>query len=188
MMSLKPVILETKRLFLHGISPADMTFIFENYSKEEIKRTLGHPTEDAYQQEAYKQKHGYTSYDRSFLLFLLKEKASGQIIGRCGFHNWYTVHQRAELGYHLSLENYKRQGLMTEAVGAVVNYGFHQMKLHRIEALVGSNNIPSLKIIKNLRFKQEGLLREHYFVDHNFEDSVLFSKLYEEYSEETANE
>jgi hypothetical protein len=42
-------------------------------------------------------------------------------------------------------ENYKRKGLMTEAVSSIIDYGFNKLNLHRIEALVGSNNIPSLK-------------------------------------------
>lgn len=180
-MNLNPILIETKRLKLTGFSPQDMTFIFENLNKDEIKTLLGHHTDEDYQKEEYKYKNGYASYNRSFILFLLSEKTTNKIIGRCGLHNWNKDHNRAEIGYNISDENFKRKGLMSEAVNAIIDYGFNKLNLHRIEALVGSNNIPSLKIIENHFFTKEGLLRKHYYVADKYEDSVLFSLLYEEY-------
>ena len=180
-MDLSPIIIETKRLKLTGFSPHDMTTIFENFSKDEIKKILGHRTDEDFQKEEYKYKNGYSSYNRAFILFLLTEKITNTIIGRCGLHNWNKEHQRAEIGYNISDENYKRKGLMTEAVSSIIDYGFNKLNLHRIEALVGSNNIPSLKIIESHHFTKEGLLRQHYFVADKFEDSVVYSILYNEY-------
>lgn len=186
-MDLSPIIIETKRLKLTGFSPHDMTTIFENFSIDEIKKILGHRTDEDYEQEKYKYKKGYASYNRSFVLFLLSEKTSGKIIGRCGLHNWNEEHNRAEIGYNMSDEHYKRKGLMTEAVSAIIDYGFEKLKLHRIEALVGSENIPSLKIIENHHFIKEGLLRDHYLVDDKYEDSVLFSILHNEYADKKSD-
>ena len=183
-MNLNPIIIETKRLKLTGFSPQDMTSVFENFSKDERRKILGHRTEEDYQKEEYKYKNGYASYNRSFILFLLSEKEYDNIIGRCGLHNWNVEHNRAEIGYNISDENFKRKGLMTEAVSAIIDYGFNTLKLHRIEALVGSNNIPSLKIMERNRFIKEGLLRQHYYITDKYEDSVLFSKLYNEYIDE----
>lgn len=180
-MELKPVIIETQRLKLTGYTSQDMTFIFENFSREEIKKILGHRTDEDYQIEEHKYRNGYASYNRGFILFLLAEKTTNSIIGRCGLHNWNKEHHRAEIGYNISDENFKRKGLMTEAVGSIIDYGFNKLNLHRIEALVGSNNIPSLKIIERHHFTKEGLLRQHYFVADKFEDSVVYSILYNEY-------
>jgi ribosomal-protein-alanine N-acetyltransferase len=186
-MNLNPVILETKRLTLTGFSPQDMSLIFESFSKVEIMKILGHRSEEDFQKEEYKHINGYSSYNRTFLLFLLTEKTSNMIFGRCGLHNWNPEHHRAEIGYNISHENYKRKGLMTEAVSAIIDYGFNKLKLHRIEALVGSNNIPSLKIMEKNRFIKEGLLRQHYYIADKYEDSIVFSKLYAEYVDEKNN-
>ncbi|MBK7587467.1 MAG: GNAT family N-acetyltransferase [Bacteroidetes bacterium] len=177
-MKLKPIIIETQRLKLTGYSSQDMTFIFENFSREEIKIILGHRTDEDYQIEEYKYKNGYASYNRAFILFLLTEKTTNTIIGRCGLHNWHKEHQA--IGYNIS-EKFKRKGLMNEAVSSIIDYGFNELNLHRIEALVGSNNIPSLKIIESHHFTKEGLLRQHYFVADKFEDSVVYSLLINEY-------
>jgi [ribosomal protein S5]-alanine N-acetyltransferase len=177
-------IIETQRLLLKGLSPVDMQFIFEQYPEAEIKIILGHRTEEEYQKEAYKQQNGYSTYNRSFKLFLITDKATGHIIGRCGIHNWNAEHRRAEIGYVMADEQYKRKGLMTEALGAVIEYGFTAMNLNRIEALVNSGNIPSLKLMEKYNFIKEGLLRAHFYTEGKYEDSVLFSKLYQEYIKE----
>ena len=183
-MNLNPIEIKTNRLVLRGYSPRDMSFIFENYPKIEIMKMLGHRTEEEFQKEEYKHLNGYAAYNRSFLLFLLVEKSADTIIGRCGLHNWNIDHRRAEIGYDIADEKFKRNGFMTEAVAAILEYGFTQLNLHRIEALVGSNNIPSLKLMQKFTFVKEGVLREHYFNADKFEDSILFSKLLGEYTKE----
>ena len=173
-------LIETERLLLQGISPALMTFIFEHHSRDKIMHILGHRSEKEYETEFFKQKNGYSTYNRSFLTFLLQEKQSGKIIGRCGLHNWNADHHRAEVGYHMTDESFRKRGLMTEAFGAVIDYGFNTLNLHRMEALVGANNIPSLRLMEKYGFVQEGVLREHWLTDGEFEDSVMFSKLQKE--------
>jgi len=173
--------LETPRLVLSGISPEQMTYIFENLPKDDIKRILGHRSERDYEKEASKHQNGYSSYNRRFKLFLLTDKASNTIIGRCGIHNWNIEHRRAEIGYVMEDEQYKRKGLMTEALEAILEYGFRNLNLNRIEALVGAGNVPSLRLMEKFNFTKEGLLRQHAYASDKFEDSVMFSKLYHEH-------
>ncbi|RZK54261.1 MAG: N-acetyltransferase [Pedobacter sp.] len=169
--------LETDRLILRKLSPSDFTRIFENYSQEEIMELLGHTSEEEYIQEQIKCQKGYTTYNRSVEHFQIIDKKSMNIIGSCKFHNWYLDHKRAELGYAITNEDFKGIGIMSETLKPLIEYGFSIMGLHRIEAYVGSNNIPSLKLMEKFNFIKEGYLRQHYFIDGNFEDSVLFSKL-----------
>ena len=63
----------------------------------------------------------------------------------------------------MSDDNYKQKGLMSEAVEAIIDYGFNALRLHRIEAFIGPDNVASLRLIKKMHFVQEGILREHYF-------------------------
>lgn len=142
---------------------------------------MGHRSEEEFLQEESKVKNGYASYNRTFILFLLTDKESGRIIGRCGLHNWNREHKRAEIGYEMKEDSYRRKAFMSEAVEAILNYGFTVLKLNRIEALAGPDNVPSLKILKKNNFKQEGTLRQHFAITDKFEDSLVFSLLSEEY-------
>ena len=175
-------IIETRRLLLKGLSPNDMKLIFENNSKDEIKGILGHRSEEDFIKEEFKQRSGYSSYNRSFILFLLIDKASNCIIGRCALHNWNKENSRAEIGYHIEDNNFKRQGLMSEAIEAILEYGFNQINLNRIEALASVNNIPSLQLLEKYNFKREGLLSQHRKTLDQYEDSVLLSLLYDDYN------
>jgi len=70
---------------------------------------------------------------------------------------------------------------MSEAVSTILDYGFEQMNLHRVEALIGKDNMASLSLVKKFGFTQEGILREHYFTNNTMEDSVIFGLLRHEY-------
>ena len=179
-------IIETNRLILKGITPEYMKYIFENLTKPEIKIILGHRSEENYRKEEIKHIKGYSSYNRSFMLFLLTEKESKTIIGRCGLHNWNKEHRRAEIGYIMEDESARGKGLMTEAIKSIIDYGFNNMNLNRIEALVGIGNSPSIRLMERFNFKKEGVLRKHYFSSNKFENSVIFSKLLSEYIDENS--
>lgn len=180
-MEINYTLIDTPNLTLKGLTPNVMNSIFSQLSKIEIMRVLGHQSEDDYIAEEEKYLGGYSSYNRSFLLFMLVDKTSGSIIGRCGIHNWNDAHKRAEIGYVMTDKSFRNKGLMSEAVEAVLNYGFNVLKLNRIEALVGRNNISSLKIMRKFGFIQEGCMRGHYYNEEVFEDSLVFSVLKDEY-------
>ncbi len=144
-------------------------------------RLLGHRNEADYQSELFKHQNGYAAYNRSFIMFMLCDKPTQQVIGRCGLHNWNKEHKRAEIGYNMSDERFKRKGLMSEAVTAIIHFGFHDLQLNRIEVQVGRTNIASLKIVESQNFIKEGVLRDHYLVNGKYEDSIAFSLLRNEY-------
>src|SRR5690349_21684578 len=108
--------IETERLILRKIATGEYKYVFDNYSPEQIKAFFGHNTEEEYQQEKFKHEGGFSTYRMTFLAFLLIDKATQDVIGRCGFHNWYGEYKRAELGYAMAREDYKEKGLMSEAV------------------------------------------------------------------------
>lgn len=176
-----PIILTTERLILKGITSELMKYIFSEWPKDEIKSMLGHRSEEAYLKEEYKHLNGYSTYNRKFLLFLMTDRETGIIIGRCGFHNWNKDHKRAEIGYAMEDESFLRKGLMSEAVKAILQLGFQELELNRIEANVDIQNIPSIKILEKNNFRKEGILREHVYNSDHFSDSVLYSILRKEF-------
>ena len=170
-------LLETERLFLRKLTPADFNYLFENLPQEEIMRFLGHRSTEEFEKEKAKYEGGYSTHNRSFCYFQLLDKASEKVIGGCGFHNWFPEHKRSEFGYRMLDETFRSKGLMSEAADAILRYGFENVELHRIEALVGKSNQPSLRIMEKFGFQYEGLLREHFFINGVFEDSLMFSLL-----------
>ena len=67
--------------------------------------------------------------------WVITERDQDVYMGDVGFFKHERQHQRAEIGYLLA-RAYWRRGLMTEAMTAVLDYGFGSMGLNRVEALV----------------------------------------------------
>lgn len=178
---MKSTILETERLWLRKYTPDDFTYLFEHSSKSEIMALLGLSTYEEFLKEKTKAEGGYKTYDRTIVHFKLALKKNNQVIGGAGFHNWYSLHRRAELGYAITQAWAKQQGYMSEAVQAILHYGFTAMNLNRVEAFISPENIASLKLIKKFEFTQEGCMRQHYRRDEVAEDSLVFSLLQPEY-------
>ncbi len=171
--------LATDRMNLRLLTPEVYEFVFENYNEGQLLQFFG--TEENYQREMARFEKGVSTFNRSFANFQMIEKTGDHIIGWCGFHTWAVDHFRAEIGYSMAGEELMNKGFMSEALAAVLNYGFNEMKLHRVEALVAEYNIPSVALLRKNNFVREGVLREHYLVDGVFEESVIYSLLVSEY-------
>lgn len=169
--------LETDRLLLKRLTPQIFRELFSDYSKQFIMDFLGLQNEQEWELERKKIVGGYETYDRTIVAFVMVDKNTQQTVGRAGFHNWYKDHSRAELGYALNHDIHKRKGYMSEAVAAILAYGFEIMQLNRIEAYVGPTNEASLRTVKKFGFQQEGYLHEHYVRNGIAEDSVVFALL-----------
>jgi ribosomal-protein-alanine N-acetyltransferase len=175
------VYLHTNRLKLRKVTPEVYLYVFNNYSSDQLKLFWGVNDDEELGKLRSRIDKGLTTFNKSFLYFYLIDKTNDKVIGVCGYHTWYVDHNRAEIFYHLMNEENKRKGIMSEAIQAVIEFGFNQMNLHRIEALIGPNNIASLSLVKKNAFALEGHLREHYCKDGKMEDSLVFSLLRHEY-------
>lgn len=173
--------LETARLKLRKVDNEIYRHVFTCYNNDELKAFFGFDSDQSLEAERQKFNGGLTTYNRSFMQFQLIEKQTGKIIGSCGFHGWAPLHSRAEIGYMISEVDYRKKGYMSEAVSAIIDYGFQKMGLFRIEALADPENRDSLNIIENHKFKKEGLLRKHYNVNGELLDSVMYALLKDEY-------
>ena len=85
---------------------------------------------------------------------------NGELIGTCGYYGFHTWHKRAGIGYELA-RSFWRQGIMTEALGVIIEFGFKRIGLNRIEAAVMLENEGSVNLLGELGFHQEGVLREY---------------------------
>ncbi|WP_299124395.1 GNAT family protein [uncultured Winogradskyella sp.] len=171
----------TDRLILRKLTQESFDSIYSDMSQDEQLHILGLNSIEKLLEEKEKYKKGLSTHNKKFLYHQLIDKKTNVIIGWCGFHVWYTDHNRAEIGYELFDDSYKGQGIMSEVIALIVNYGFNKMNLERIEAFVSPNNTPSIKLLKRMKFKQEGILKHHYFDNNKMDDSIVFALLKSEY-------
>lgn len=174
--------LETPRLRLRLLTPEAMNYIFTELDSEDIMHVLGIATEEIVAKEREKFMGGLRTWQTSYCNAKLILKSDNRVIGGAGFHTWYLRHRRAEIGYAIYDDADKGHGYMKEALAALMPYGFDTLGLNRVEAMVATDNEPSLRLLRHFGFVQEGLLREHYDVGGMAQDSLVFSLLQKEFA------
>jgi len=108
-----------------------------------------------------------------------------KLIGSMGFNKIDLVNEKAEIGYWID-SDYEGKGLMTKCVTAMINYGFNELNLNRIEIKCSALNKKSEAIPKRLGFTLEATLREdHKITDpetgSEFTDGLIFRLLKKEW-------
>lgn len=112
----------------------------------------------------------------------IARKADGRLIGSCGLFKWNRTWKSCVIGYELAAPA-QRQGFMREALSTVLDWGFEQMALNRIEAQVHAENTPSIALLGRLGFALEGNLREAGFWGGRHHDLQQFALLRRDYQD-----
>jgi [ribosomal protein S5]-alanine N-acetyltransferase len=173
--------LETDRMYLRQLTLDDTEFMFKQFSDPQVCQYLMDepPVKDrAEAQEIIKmflEPEGKT-HNRWGMI----RKTDNQLIGTCGFHHWEKSYFRAEIGYDLTPDCWG-QGYMTEALRAMIKNGFDRMGLNRMDAMVYVGNDRSLQVLKKQGFKEEGILRDYFYLEGVFYDHYLLSLLRREW-------
>jgi ribosomal-protein-alanine N-acetyltransferase len=169
--------LKTERLILRPLSLLDLEFVFHHFSDPEVNRYLLDEEPVTTREQAQAIIDFYSLPERkSYNRWVILKKTDARAIGTCGYHQWQVVHHRAEIGYDLEKASWQ-QGIMTEALRAMLSYGFERMGLNRVEALVYIENDASIRLLERLGFQKEGLLRQYFRREDTYYDHWLLSLL-----------
>jgi ribosomal-protein-alanine N-acetyltransferase len=105
------------------------------------------------------------------------DQSSDVCIGLVGYHHYEVSDARLEIGYALSPE-YRGRGLMKEALLSFVNYCFQELSVHRIDALIRPENLPSIRLATRIGFRCEGgPLRDYEKVGDGYTDLMIYGLL-----------
>ena len=107
--------------------------------------------------------------------FAIVARDSGNLIGGIGM-DITARHKRGSLGYWLGTDFWAK-GYATEAARAVLNYGFHILELHRIEAGHYPRNAASGRVLEKIGMQREGYMRGDLLKGDVFEDTIMYGKL-----------
>lgn len=173
--------LTTSRLRLRQIRPDDVDDLHAILSDEAVTQPYGVETfstrREAKERILTIQRH-YRA--RQALRWAITCRDAGRLIGACGFVAWKRKFCHAAIGYELA-PAYWRRGIMTEALTAVLDFGFKRLDLNRIEALVKPDNEASLGLLRKLGFREEGLLRQYGYWHGRYHDLAIYSILKSEW-------
>ena len=113
-----------------------------------------------------------------FAFAIIYEK---KMVGRVGMHHINQQNKIGEIGYWLA-DGLQGKGIATKCCTTLINYGFNDLALNRIEIKCATGNNKSRAIAEKLQFKQEGILKQAELLNGNFIDLYLYAMLKEEWS------
>ena len=170
-------VIETERLILRRITNDDVNEIFELRSNPEtmkyIPRPLVKTIEDALEHVAMIEEKIVTNVGINWGITL---KDSSRLLGIIGYYRMQPENYRAEIGYML-LPDFHGKGIISEAIERLIAYGFDDLKLHSIEAVIDPENAASEKVLQKCGFVKEAHLKEAEFYEGKFLDKVIYSLL-----------
>ena len=173
----------TARLLLRPIAVADAAALFAIMSDPATMRYWSTPPWTGMSQaDAFVNAAQVQTPDGLDVLFGIDLRASGLLVGTCTLFDVVAPSRRAEIGYLLDRRHWG-QGVMSEAVTALLSFGFGAMALNRVEADIDPRNLGSARLLERLGFVREGLLRSRWIVSGEASDSAIYGLLASEWKE-----
>lgn len=174
-------ILESAQVCMRPLDEGDIAPILELASAPEIAANtfVPHPYPPEAAVEFVQKCRENWRYDEDFV-FAIIDKSGGQFAGAMGVHP-KEKHNLAEVGYWLGTGFWGR-GLATAALRLVVQFGFEQLGLNRIEARHFVGNPASGRVMQKAGMRREGRHRQAVRHRDQYKDVISYAILREDYA------
>ncbi|MCM3004190.1 GNAT family N-acetyltransferase [Priestia koreensis] len=173
--------IETERLLLRKVKATDTKAIYAYASDPEVARYVTWPVHttigatQAFVQFVIEQ---YRKHDIAPWGMVVKE--TDDFIGTIDFVAWQPQHYTAEIGYTIG-RKFWNKGYTSEAAEALIDFGFHNMELERIQARCMVDNVASARVMEKAGMSYEGTIRRALYVKEQHQDLKLYSILRNEW-------
>lgn len=180
--------IETTRLLLRDFTLEDVLALVACRSDERYWRFYDRPEDveaNAREHvELFVRRQAESPRTNFQLAIVLKE--DGRLIGDAGIRRHSQVsygegkENEADIGYELDPRCWGH-GYATEAVSALVEYGFGTLKLHRVWAYCMAENEASWRLMERLGMQREGVLRQNTLLGGRWVDTYVYGLLEDEW-------
>lgn len=179
---MKTIPIETERLILRDIIPADRQAIFDYRSDAETNKFQSwipkNPEEvDEFIQKNYKE----FNLPETWYQILITDKETGTVIGDIGIHFIGEENKQVELGITIN-KKFHGKGYASEALKGCIDFLFNDLQKHRIIASVDPENTASLRLMERIGFRKEAHFVRSLFWKNKWVDDVIYALLEEEWN------
>jgi ribosomal-protein-alanine N-acetyltransferase len=157
-------VIETQRLVLRHMSIADAEDVFRMRSDPRMHEHTDTQVDVTLEQtNTYIEKMDRGINENRWIIWAIEHKDSGKFAGTVSIWNFDNERRSGELGYGI-IPSFQGQGLMTEALDAVVRYGFDIVNLNVIEAYTEVSNARSNCLLERCKFIRTKEIKEAGYV------------------------
>ncbi|MFD9794180.1 GNAT family N-acetyltransferase [Streptomyces sp. NPDC059070] len=176
-MTLPTPVLHTARLRLRPFNDADADSLFALHSSSHAMRYWDSaPWRERARSERFLTMCAKLAEDGTGARVAIDRASDGAFVGWCSLTGWNPDYRSASLGYILN-DTMWGHGYATEAVHAVLAWGFDTLDLNRVQAEVDTRNTASGRVLEKIGFVREGTLREECVVNGEVSDTWVFGLL-----------
>ncbi len=165
--------IETARLLLREFRESDLADIQEFACDPDVVRYLPWGPNTLEQTRQFLTNVVETRPESEFAIELKQE---GRLIGSCRLTVKDGANRSGDIGYVLN-PRYWGQGYMPEAARGLLDFGFGELKLHRIWATCNVLNSASTRVMEKIGMRREGHLLQDVFEKGAWRDSFLYAIL-----------
>ena len=175
--------LHTARLALRPLRETDAEALFAIFSDERVMRYWSTPAWTSREPARDMIAADLAQTTRDHLRLGIELAENGILLGTCSLFSINYTCRRAEVGYGLGSFAWGH-GYMHEALRTLLDFGFGELDLNRIEADIDPRNSASARTLERLGFTREGYLRERWIVGGEVSDTALYGLLRREWREQ----
>ena len=171
--------LQSQTIFLRPLEKSDAPLLLSWFNDPEIRGLTGEtlPTSAA-GIDAYLQR---LETDTSRVWFGIVERESGNLVGETGLLRMFPTWRNTDLSLILGERSAWGKGYAREAMLLMLDYAFGYLNFHRVAIGVVGSNTRALRFYEKIGFIREGLQRDGYYYNHQYQDFIMMSILEDEY-------
>jgi RimJ/RimL family protein N-acetyltransferase len=122
--------------------------------------------------------------DKSRFIFAICDKNTHEHIGNVGLGNIDYIHRHAMFNIFLVKRENRSKGVGTEATRLMLDFAFFKLNLNKVHLRTSERFVEANKMYQRIGFMKEGVMRQHYYTNGNYEDKILYSILKSEYGQQ----
>jgi ribosomal-protein-alanine N-acetyltransferase len=144
-------ILTTGRLKLRQLTDKDINEFFILKSDERLLKSYYAKAKTYEEAQEFIHKLNDGIRMNEWIIWGITLKDDNKLVGSICILNFSKEELKAEIGYELMID-WQGKGIMNEAINAVIEYGFNNIKLKLIEAYTSAYNASSVKLLEKNNF------------------------------------
>ncbi len=180
--------IETERVRLRPFEAGDLDALANILARPDVMRYLYEEPCTRQEVAAILQDRvtkNHLTYQGDNLWLAIEEKPSGAMIGSANLLWTSQEHAQGEIGYTLN-PDYQRRGYASEAVRALMHYGFQEMTMHRIAGTCDARNDASWRLLERIGMRQEAHFHECEWVKGEWTSQLVYAMLRSEWDQRQA--
>ena len=167
--------IEGERVLLRPITPEDTPLIVKWRNTESVRRNF--IFRGPFTAEVHTRWMQTKVASGQVLQYIIVDRESGESVGSVYFRDVDRNNRSAEYGIFIGEESARGKGLGSEVARIFTEFGFSELKLHRISLRLLADNVRAEKSYANGGFCREGLFRDMVLLDGEYRDVLFMAKL-----------